>query len=53
VEVREAGRVPPEGRMTEMTDPTFYRTPADAIAAAPASLACVAAVDPDGNLEGG
>src|SRR5260221_1822453 len=26
--------------MTEITDPTFYRTPADAIAAAPESLAC-------------
>jgi hypothetical protein len=36
-----------------MADPTFYRTPGGAIAAAPASLACVAAVDLDGNLEGG
>jgi hypothetical protein len=34
--------------MTEITDPTFYRTPADAIAAAPESLACVAAFDPRG-----
>ena len=32
--------------MTEITDPTFYRTPADAIAAAPESLAYVAAFDP-------
>jgi methanethiol oxidase len=34
--------------MTETTDPTFYRTPADAIAAAPESLAYVAAFDPRG-----
>src|SRR5215469_319088 len=34
--------------MTEITDPTFYRTPADAIAAAPESLAYVAAFDPRG-----
>jgi methanethiol oxidase len=35
-----------------MADPTFYRTPADAIAAAPASLAYVAAIDPDGKPRG-
>src|SRR5260370_364346 len=39
--------------MTEITDPTFYRTPADAIAAAPESLAYVAAFDPGGEAKGG
>jgi len=34
--------------MTEIIDPTFYRTPAEAIAAAPESLAYVAAYDPRG-----
>jgi selenium-binding protein 1 len=34
--------------MTETVDPTFYRTPGDAIAAAPESLAYVAAFDPKG-----
>src|SRR5215469_12399188 len=34
--------------MTDMTDPTFYRTPGDAIEAAPESLAYVAAFDPKG-----
>src|SRR5215813_12072576 len=34
--------------MTETTDPTFYRTPGDAIAAAPEALAYVAAYDPKG-----
>lgn len=34
--------------MTETTDPTFYRTPGDAIAAAPEALAYVAASDPRG-----
>jgi methanethiol oxidase len=34
--------------MTETTDPTFYRTPNDAIAAAPEALAYVAAYDPKG-----
>ena len=37
--------------MTEITDPTFYRTPADAIAAAPESLAYVAAFDPHGDAK--
>jgi methanethiol oxidase len=37
--------------MTEMTDPTFYRTPSDAIAAAPESLAYVAAFDPSGKAK--
>jgi len=35
--------------MTDMTDPTFYRTPGDAITATPESLAYVAAFDPRGN----
>jgi methanethiol oxidase len=34
--------------MTETVDPTFYRTPGDAIAATPESLAYVAAFDPKG-----
>ncbi|HEY4278652.1 MAG TPA: selenium-binding protein SBP56-related protein [Conexibacter sp.] len=34
--------------MPETTDPTFYRTPAEAIAAPPEQLAYVAAFDPDG-----
>ncbi len=34
--------------MPETTDPTFYRSPAAAIAAAPEQLAYVAAFDPDG-----
>jgi selenium-binding protein 1 len=34
--------------MTEAVDPTFYRTPGDAIAAGPESLAYVAAYDPRG-----
>jgi len=34
--------------MTESIDPTFYRTPTDAVAAAPESLAYVAAFDPRG-----
>ena len=34
--------------MTEPTDPTFYRTPRDAVAAAPEQLAYVAAFDPAG-----
>ena len=34
--------------MPTTTDPTFYRTPADAIAAAPETLAYVAAYDPHG-----
>ncbi len=37
-----------EAIMTEVADPTFYRTPGDAIAAAPESLAYVAAYDPQG-----
>jgi selenium-binding protein 1 len=37
--------------MTEVIDPTFYRTPGDAIAAAPESLAYVAAYDPRGPLK--
>jgi methanethiol oxidase len=37
--------------MTEITDPTFYRTPADAITAAPESLAYVAAFDPRGKAK--
>ena len=37
--------------MTEITDPTFYRTPADAIAAEPESLAYVAAFDPSGEAK--
>jgi selenium-binding protein 1 len=39
--------------MTEMTDPTFYRTPSDAISAAPESLAYVAAFDPRGQAKDG
>jgi len=34
--------------MTKITDPTFYRTPGEAIAAGPESLAYVAAYDPRG-----
>jgi methanethiol oxidase len=34
--------------MTEITDPTFYRTPGEAAAARPESLAYVAAFDPRG-----
>jgi 56kDa selenium binding protein (SBP56)/Patatin-like phospholipase len=34
--------------MSQMLDPTFYRTPADAIAAPPERLAYVAAYDPAG-----
>src|SRR6266540_2517807 len=34
--------------MPDTTDPTFYRTPADAIAAPPERLAYVAAFDPTG-----
>jgi selenium-binding protein 1 len=37
--------------MTEVIDPTFYRTPGDAIAAAPESLAYVAAYDPRGTAK--
>jgi len=37
--------------MTDSTDPTFYRTPADAIAADPESLAYVAAFDPRGEAK--
>ena len=39
--------------MPETTDPTFYRTPADAIAAPPERLAYVAAFDPSGRVVGG
>ena len=35
-----------EGTMPNTTDPTFYRTPGDAIAAVPETLAYVAAYDP-------
>src|SRR5439155_13701104 len=35
--------------MPDTTDPTFYRTPRDAIAAPPESLAYVAAFDPSGH----
>jgi len=38
--------------MTETTDPTFYRTPGDAIATAPEALAYVAAYDPRGVARG-
>jgi hypothetical protein len=37
--------------MSQMTDPTFYRTPADAIAAPPERLAYVAAYDPAGRVK--
>jgi methanethiol oxidase len=37
-----------EGPMPEATDPTFYRSPAAAIAAPPEALAYVAAFDPAG-----
>src|SRR5215472_12699150 len=40
--------VPGEGSVNEVADPTLHRTPADAIAAAPESLAYVAAFDPRG-----
>jgi methanethiol oxidase len=34
--------------MSQMLDPTFYRSPAEAIAAPPERLAYVAAYDPTG-----
>jgi selenium-binding protein 1 len=34
--------------MSQMVDPTFYRSPAEAIAAPPERLAYVAAFDPPG-----
>jgi methanethiol oxidase len=37
-----------EAPMAEVTDPTFYRSPAEAIAAPPEELAYVAAFDPAG-----
>jgi len=37
--------------MPETTDPTFYRTPADAMAAPPERLAYVAAYDPEGRAK--
>src|SRR5918992_2995944 len=37
--------------MPETTDPTFYRTPGDAIAAPPEELAYVAAFDPGGRAK--
>jgi methanethiol oxidase len=37
--------------MSKMLDPTFYRTPADAIAAPPERLAYVAAYDADGRIK--
>jgi selenium-binding protein 1 len=36
--------------MSQMLDPTFYRTPGDAIAAPPERLAYVAAFDPAGKV---
>jgi hypothetical protein len=39
---------PPEKQMSQTQDPTFYRTPADAIAAPQERLAYVAAFDPAG-----
>src|SRR6266540_496480 len=43
-EARRGGKA-----MPQTTDPTFYRSPADAIAAPPERLAYVAAYDPAGN----
>ena len=37
--------------MPQTTDPTFYRTPAEAIAAPPEGLAYVAAYDPAGKAK--
>jgi methanethiol oxidase len=37
--------------MTEIADPTFYRTPGEAARAAPESLAYVAAFDPRGSAK--
>ena len=37
--------------MTQIQDPTFYRTPADAIAAPPERLAYVAAFDTAGQVK--
>ena len=37
--------------MSQMLDPTFYRSPADAIAAPPERLAYVAAYDPAGQVK--
>ncbi len=37
--------------MSQTLDPTFYRTPADAIAAPPERLAYVAAYDPAGRAK--
>src|SRR5438046_6160603 len=40
-----------EKEMSQTLDPTFYRTPADAIAAPPEQLAFVAAFDPAGQAK--
>ena len=37
--------------MSQILDPTFYRSPADAIAAPPERLAYVAAFDPAGKVK--
>src|SRR5215468_10177506 len=42
---------PEEKQMSQTQDPTFYRTPADAIAAPPERLAYVAAFDPAGEVK--
>jgi hypothetical protein len=39
--------------MTQTVDPTFYRSPAEAIAAPPERLAHVAAYDPEGTAKSG
>src|SRR5690348_17922599 len=41
----------PEKQMSQTQDPTFYRTPADAIAAPQERLAYVAALDPAGQVK--
>src|SRR5581483_5412049 len=48
VESTRSGIGPEEVHMAEATDPTFYRSPAEAIAAPPEELAYVAAFDPAG-----
>src|SRR6201987_6210039 len=45
---RERSQATQEKQMSQTQDPTFYRTPADAIAAPPEKLAYVAAFEPAG-----
>jgi methanethiol oxidase len=49
--VRSVDRPRGGGAMPQSTDPTFYRTPAEAVAAPPEQLAYVAAYDPAGRVK--